>query len=271
MKFIINQSENNFNSFIIEGIQIRFDESTKLYNLTVNFKKDRNNQYTSDCTILSVGDEKQIRDYLINEMHYHKFMGENFLLTLSQKCLSYYNEEVRRYPIGFELNEYQKEAFELLLERRFKLTYVFFNNKEPSNNYYCHSGQSMRYEFSDGVISIAFQKNGEIYCYYVDTNLFHPLYKGSRKYVTEYLKTGKLPIATNARVFEEFLQNNRDIINGRIVEATETPEGTFYNVFRTQCLDSLRLIFNFNLYEIGYAGIDLEKLLSDLLAVKFKD
>lgn len=279
MFFSVTQNLKKLNSFNIKNFEI--SESDNKYCLKVNLYPDNNIEIPDQNHLHYeyIGTtHDQIFTALNNDFHITKFMPNKYHFVFTQECFQEIFDYINLFDAGFKFTDYQLKVVDILLEQDFEVTYHFSNDdrdseNNPSDNVRSSKQQSMFYKFSNDKIKVNFQDNGGIYVsgendINPDCGYYHPLYKANRKYIMKFFETGKIDIGTRHEVFLKFLETNKDIINGRIIE--DMDKSCDYKVYNKKYDGRLEKIMTFSYFDLSNRGIDIESLLSQLLCCEFK-
>lgn len=259
--FLVKINKYNSKSFIIKRIILSnytdLENNTQIYRLDIFTKKDKNFLFETGGRFCYSGTEEQILNNMKNNLFMDKILGEEYKLDITQKCFDDFKDKLASFE-RYIFDENQKKIAKLCLKRGFDVYYSF--------------DKAVNYSFMMNDLKINFQNNGcKVYVHYniepKQILKYHPLYKVAHSLIIRFLKTGEIPISTSLKTFNEFFEDNKELLDGKIIK-DEKVDDEYSIVDSIYGHDKSREIMRFNINALSYRGIDIKPTLLKLLKIK---
>ena len=265
-------------SFLISSIELKEvkleadveKEFGKFYTLEVNVKANKNFVNSVDSCFIYRGNEESILKVMTEELFFDEvFKFFKTPIELSQNCCDFYKHIIQFLNSEFfELSKEQLKLLELGESKGYKLYPHYFINHKPEK-----MELSFGYKLcsKDLCILILAEKRRNYSVFVSDQNVIkyhHPLIGCDFKTLELFLEKDELPINQSLDLFKEFLDLNKEIINGRIIEDFDRPSN--FKVYKRNYREKtkkLLLTFDFDTFKL--TGLNLKTLLMGLLGCEF--
>ena len=264
-------------SFLISSIElkeVKLEEDVekefgKFYTLEVNVKANKNFVNSVDSCFIYRGNKDSILKVMTEELFFDEvFKFFKTPIELSQECCDFYKNILDQF-LNFELSKEQLKLLELGESKGYKLYPHYFINYTPEKEmlYFGYKLCS-----KDLCIIISAEKKHNYSVFVSDRNiiksLHHLLIGCDFKTLELFIEKDELPINQSLDLFKEFLELNKEIIDGRIIEDFDRPS-TFKVYKRNYREKTKKLLLTFDFDTFKLTGFNLKTLLIGLLGCEF--